>query len=111
MNSRAWYQRRIGVMVVALSLVVASAGVGWSQTASGLVNVNTATASELQGLPGIGPSKAGAIIAYRSAHGPFKRVDDLVEVKGIGPKTLAKLRPLVTCGSKKKGPTSPRRGK
>ena len=46
--------------------------------------------------------KADAIVSYRSANGPFQQVDDLVQVKGIGPKTLDKLRPLVTVGKVKK---------
>ena len=65
------------------------------------INVNTAPAAELVALPGIGPKKAEAIVQYREANGPFKTVDDLVQVKGIGPKTLEKLRPLVTVGKKK----------
>jgi comEA protein len=64
--------------------------------AAGLVDLNRATAAELEGLPGIGPAKAAAIIADRATSGPFRSVDDLVRVKGIGPKTLEKLRPLVT---------------
>jgi competence protein ComEA len=62
----------------------------------GLININTATATELEELPGIGPSYAKGIIDYRTQNGPFVRVDDLDKVKGIGPKTLEKLRPLVT---------------
>ena len=69
---------------------------------SKLLNVNTATSSELQDLPGIGPKKADAIVSYRAANGPFRQVDDLVQVKGIGPKTLDKLRSLVTVGKVKK---------
>lgn len=79
--------------------------------ASARINVNTATAAELQALPGIGPKKAAAIVDYRSANGPFKRVDDLVEVKGIGPKTLSKLRSLVTCGGKARPAQAPRRAR
>lgn len=66
-----------------------------------LLNVNKATNVELQALPGIGPKKAEAIIAFRTSHGPFLVVDDLVKVKGIGVKTLEKLRPLVTVGKVK----------
>lgn len=63
---------------------------------NGIVNINTGTLAELDTLPGIGPKYAQGIIDYRTQNGPFIRVDDLVKVKGIGPKTLEKLRPLVT---------------
>lgn len=59
-----------------------------------LININTATAAELELLPGIGPALAGRIVDYRTAHGPFKSVDELDHVSGIGPRTLAKIRPL-----------------
>lgn len=60
-----------------------------------LVPVNTAPASELQKLPGIGPKLAEAIVDYRTRSGPFERVDELLEVKGIGPAKLGRIRPLV----------------
>ena len=60
-----------------------------------LVPVNTAPASELQKLPGIGPKLAEAIIDYRTKSGPFERVEQLLEVKGIGPAKLGRIRPLV----------------
>lgn len=62
----------------------------------GLVNVNTATEAELETLPGIGPVLAAAIVAYRTEHGPFTSVEQLEEVSGIGPATLAEIRDLVT---------------
>lgn len=53
------------------------------------VNVNTASAQEIaEALKGVGPKKAEAIVDYRKANGPFKKVEDLTEVKGIGDKTL-----------------------
>jgi competence ComEA-like helix-hairpin-helix protein len=64
------------------------------------VNVNTATAEELEGLPGIGESRARAILEARKARGGFKTVDELVDVKGIGPSALEKLRPFLTIDGK-----------
>lgn len=59
------------------------------------LNVNTATLEQLDALPGIGPSKAQAIITYRSEKGSFRHVDDLLKVKGIGEKILEKLKPHI----------------
>ena len=56
-----------------------------------LINVNTASVEQLTALPGIGASKAAAIVSYRESQGPFKSIDELVNVKGIGSKILAKL--------------------
>jgi len=60
------------------------------------VDLNNATAIQLDALPGIGPATAAAIIAYRTQHGPFRTVDALGDVKGIGTGKLEQLRPLVT---------------
>ena len=63
------------------------------------VNINTASQDEFVALhKGLGPAKAQAIIDYRKANGPFKSVDDLKHVKGIGAKRLEKLRPELTVG-------------
>ncbi len=59
------------------------------------LNINTATSSELELLPGIGPLKAQSIIKYRDMYGLFSNVDELDEVYGIGPKTVEKLRRLI----------------
>ncbi|MDP3265189.1 MAG: helix-hairpin-helix domain-containing protein [Sulfuricurvum sp.] len=59
------------------------------------VNVNRANSAQLQTLNGIGPTKAEEIIRYRKSHGGFKTVDELVNVKGIGPKTLLKMKSQV----------------
>ena len=60
------------------------------------VNINTASKKELDALPGIGEVLAQRIIDYRSANGPFSTVDELTKVKGIGEKTLEKLKPYAT---------------
>lgn len=57
-----------------------------------VVNINRATAEELDALPGIGPAKARAIIEYRETYGPFETLEELMEVKGIGPKTFERLK-------------------
>jgi len=59
---------------------------------AGQIDLNRATAGDLEGLPRIGPALARRIVDYRAAHGPFKRMEDLKHVKGIGEKTLERLR-------------------
>ena len=65
-------------------------------TADGKINLNSATESELQTLPGIGPSKASAILEYRETNGSFKTIEDLMEISGIGDKTFEKLKEHIT---------------
>ena len=62
---------------------------------SGVVNIQTASAEQLQLLPGIGPSKADAIIRFRTTH-PFSHVEDILRVRGIGRVTFRRLRPMIT---------------
>ena len=73
--------------MLAMALAVAFAAL-FAVPASAVVNINTATKDELVALPGIGPAKAQAILDYRKLNGPFKAVDDLKSVKGIGAKRL-----------------------
>lgn len=70
-------------------------GVPGAPGAGGPLDINTATAEELEALPGIGPVLAGRIVAWREANGPFPAVEILAEVPGIGPVLLENLRPLV----------------
>jgi competence protein ComEA len=65
-------------------------------TKQGKINLNKADENELQNLPGIGPSKAAAIIEYRETNGPFKSVEDLKNISGIGDKTFDKLKDLIS---------------
>jgi competence protein ComEA len=69
-----------------------------SLVAAGAIDLNTATAAELDSLPGVGPSIAAAILRYREEHGPFQSVDELLEVPGIGPTRFEQLRSLVRVG-------------
>ena len=69
-----------------------------AESESETLNINTATAEQLQKLPKIGPKTAEKIIAYRSEHGAFESVSELVNVSGIGEKTLESLWDLVTTG-------------
>ena len=70
------------------------------------ININTATSQELQTLPRIGPTLAQRIIEYRQTSGGFSTVDDLTNVKGIGEKTLEKIRDRITAIGKKESGTS-----
>ena len=86
-------------MLPAAHAAAEQAGTGGApvQQASQQVNINTADVATLAGsLRGVGIKKAEAIVAYRSEHGPFKSVDDLVNVKGIGDKMLEQLRSQVS---------------
>jgi competence protein ComEA len=60
-----------------------------------LIDLNRASPEELESLPGIGPALAARIAAHRAAHGPFRRVEDLREVRGVGKKLAASLQPYV----------------
>jgi competence protein ComEA len=70
----------------------------FSAAAAAAVDVNTATLDELVALPGIGPAKAQAIVDYRSQHGPFKSVDEVRKVKGIGDKLFQQIKPELAVG-------------
>lgn len=97
-----------------LVMLLALASAGYSQTTkSGLdaksnkpaatVNVNTATAAEFEALPGIGAKVAARIVEYREKNGPFKKIEELMNVQGIGEKSFLKLRPQLTVGTRPDG--------
>jgi competence protein ComEA len=67
-----------------------------AQPAGALINLNSATQAELEKLPGVGPAMAKQIIEYRQKNGGFKKIEELMNVKGIGEKSFLKLKALVT---------------
>jgi comEA protein len=84
--------------VVAMAAAIAVAGPGHGAEGDQRIDINAASASELATLPGIGEAKAKAIIEHRTVE-PFRTVDDLKKVKGIGDKTFESLRPQLTVGA------------
>ena len=67
-----------------------------SQTATSPLNLNAATATQLESLPGIGARTAERIIEYRQKNGGFKKIEELMNVRGVGEKSFLKLKPLIT---------------
>ena len=81
---------------VALVAEQTAAGAPAAQKAEALVDLNRASAAELEGLPGVGVRTAERIIEYRTKHGGFKKIEELMNVQGIGEKSFLRLKPLIT---------------
>jgi competence protein ComEA len=94
--------RTRGVRSLATALVVLALALPTlaAESLRGTININTATAEQLEMLPGIGESRAKAVVDARKRSGGFKRVDDLLAVTGIGEASLDKLRPFLTLEGK-----------
>ena len=93
--------RRILAFLIAVACAFALVACGKEETqpeVPGIVNLNTATAEQLQTLPGIGPVLASRIIAYREEYGSFDTIGELANVSGIGEKRLEEIWDLVTTG-------------
>ena len=107
----------VALIVIAGSFILAhgsSAAQGNSTTRSapkpafaGTVNINTASAADLEALPGVGAKMAGRIIEYRQKNGPFKKVEELMNVQGIGEKNFLKIKNQLTVGSPKADRSNP----
>jgi competence protein ComEA len=100
--------RALLAAVIAL-FVVTSGDIVSGQKAAGkpaaaapaVVNLNTATATQIATLPGVGEKAAQRIVEYREKNGGFKKIEELMNVKGIGEKSFLKLKPLITVGDSK----------
>jgi competence protein ComEA len=94
----------LGLLAIAVAVPAAQKGPaarGAAATASAPLNLNTATQAQLESLPGIGPAAAQRILEYRQKNGSFKKIEDLMNVKGIGEKSFLKLKPLITVAADK----------
>lgn len=88
------------VLLLKLCLLLGFLPVAVVSAAEPALNINTASPNQLaQTLPGIGPAKAKAIVAYREENGLFQSIEALIDVKGIGPKTLDKIRHFLFIGA------------
>jgi competence protein ComEA len=89
------YVPKLGETAATAGSAAGPAGTTGTTAGSGPVDLNTATAEQLEALPGVGPATSKAILSYRSSHGRFRSVTELLDVPGIGPAKLEALRPLV----------------
>ena len=98
------YRALLATLVVCLMLAAPSAAAAAAQgkpspaakAAPAVINLNTASAAQIEALPGVGASTAKRIIEYRDKNGGFKKVEELMNVKGIGEKSFLKLKALIT---------------
>ena len=91
-----------GLSLAMAALLLSGAAIAASKpTPTGKVNINTASVEQLTTLPGIGPKLAARIVEYRQKNGPFKKVEELMNVRGVGEKNFLKLKPQLTVGAVK----------
>ena len=101
------YRALLATLVVCLMLAAPSAAAAQgkpspaAKAAPAVINLNTASAAQIEALPGVGASTAKRIIEYRDKNGGFKKVEELMNVKGIGEKSFLKLKSLISVGDAK----------
>ncbi|MDK2856201.1 MAG: competence protein ComEA [Bacillota bacterium] len=95
-GQKVWVPKKGEVTVTGAAGTATGPAAGSAAAGGGKVNINTAGVAELDTLPGIGPALAQRIIDYRAAHGPFKSIEDLKNVSGIGEKKFAEIKDYVT---------------
>lgn len=106
--------KRIAIAFTAACLMAAAPSLAQQQKPNGesghaaarnapaaIVNINTASAAEFENLPGIGAKTAARIVEYRQKNGPFKKVEELMNVRGLGEKNFLKLKAQLTVGTPK----------
>lgn len=91
----------LAVLLAAPMMSAGQAGPSAKAAPGVAVNINTATVEQLDALPGVGAKLASRIVDYRQKNGGFKKVEDLMNVQGIGEKNFLKLKPLITLGQPK----------
>jgi len=102
----------VGVQPLPVNAAKASQRKGSARSAAkppvaGTVNINTASATDLEGLPGIGAKTAQRIVEYRQKNGPFKKVEELMNVRGVGEKNFLKLKNQISIAAAKADHPSP----
>jgi competence protein ComEA len=91
----------LGAFLLAPAFVHAQAAAPAAEKAAPVINLNTASAADLGSLPGIGAKMAERIVEYRQKNGPFKKIEDLMNVKGIGEKAFLKIKSRLTVAAPK----------
>jgi competence ComEA-like helix-hairpin-helix protein len=100
-TARSWALRVPILFLLAAVLLCCTSAQGKKKPPSAPLDINSATPEQLQQLPGIGPSAAQAIVNFRTKSGPFRRVDDLLAIRGISQRKLDQIRPYVMVAAAK----------